>query len=130
MGDAVTGLHGVGLAGQIHQAHADLTPVVAVDDAHAVGQAYALFNAQSAAGEHQGHVLCVRQGDGNPRGDQRALQRRQRHGLIHTGAKIHGGGAGGGKTGGGDVAPDAGGQGLDFQFHVGKDSYSENDMYY
>ena len=76
-----------------------------------------MLDAQTAAGKDQSHITRVGQGDGNAGGDDFAAAGGDDYRFIDTGVEIHGGGAGGGIEGCGDLGPDLGGQSLDFQFH-------------
>ncbi len=98
LGDALPGLDGIGLAPQMDQPHLDLPAVVAIDDAHSVGEGEPLLHGQAAPGKDQAHVLGG-QGDGDAGGHQGPLAGRKSERLVQAGGQVHPGGAGGGVAG-------------------------------
>ena len=109
----------MGLLRQVHKTHGDFSPVVAVDDADAVGKAHALFHAQTAPGEEQGYIVRRGQRHSKARGDHRPASGGQSDRLVDARLQIHGGRAGGGKLRQGDLPADLRVQGFEFQFHGG-----------
>ena len=86
--DALTGLDGVGFAGQVHHRHAQLTAVVAVNDTDAVRHAETVLDGQAAAGVDKGDALRAGQLDGKAGGHEGALHRGQRQRCIQHRAQV------------------------------------------
>ena len=106
LGDAVTALNLEWLVATVDQSHLDLSAIVGVDHADAVGEGNAVFDPQTASAcDHGNHVTRFGR-DGNARGDQRAFPGcdRQDLSLVNRGAKIHGRRAFGGVFGRGHTA--------------------------
>ena len=88
LGDALTGLDGVGFVGQVHHRHAQLTAVVAVNDTDAVRHAETVLDGQAAAGVDKGNALRAGQLDGKAGGHEGALHRGQRQRCIQHRAQV------------------------------------------
>ena len=86
--DALARADGARLLRIVVEGDKALAAVVAVNDAHAVGQAHTLLDAQPAAGEHQRHIVRRGQGDGDAGRDEPPLTGGQRHRLVDAGVQV------------------------------------------
>ena len=71
----------------VAQPHVQLPAVVAVDDAHPVGDGNPMLDPQAAAGEDEPH-MALGNLRGQARGKQGAVPRLQHHRLLDAGAQV------------------------------------------